>query len=429
MGYWKLPGQYNKLTRDNIARYNAKVGGKAIESVLLNPAAYKADLMNRFRKKGGRIPDYFYSYSDLNSNLLWKKIAGILEEYADQSGFYKDEISNEEYRKSILTPDGKLFALPYYGAHSAFIYNEAHIRKAGFDNPPRDWNELETQALRIKEKGITDVPILVPIHGDGSVETLYALILGMSPKTKSYLFDEDYRTKFEEGSPLFNLLEWLIDGTYRKRIVSRESVAHDVLPGAEQMKKGRFTFIWLPWYLLSYINYPNGRKKSPIKAGLNPGSGYTTCYTRTYTVSLSALKDKTKLPDLLRVLEYFGGKTDENFEPDHDHGEYRITKRLGIELGVPSPIKSLWEDKEYCSALDQWGDIEIYKKQDEKVFNSLNDPYSPPWLAEWDGEWQSAPLRNTVHKVLLRNTGKRDLSSNLGRLSRSWNELRKKYTK
>jgi len=429
MGYWKLPGQYNKLTRDNISRFNAKSGRKTIESVLLNPTAYKKDLLSRFRK-GGRAPDYFYSYSDLNSNLLWKKIAGVLEDYFEDSKFYKDEISNKEYRKSVLNEDGKLFALPYYGSHSAFIYNEAHIKKAGFDEPPRDWNELEQQALKIKEKGIADAPILVPIHGDGSVETLYAVLLGMNEKSNSYLFDEDQRAKFDqEGSALFNVLDWMIQGIYRKRIVSRECVAHDVLPGAQQMKKGRFTFIWLPWYLLSYINYPNGRTRSPIKEGLNPGSGITTCYTRTYTVSLSALRDKTKQSGLWRVLEYFGGKTNENLESDREHGEYRVAKRLGTELGIPSPIKSLWDDQEYCSALDRWGDMEIYKRQDENVFNSLNDPYSPPWLAEWDGEWQSAPLRNTVHRILLKEMSKRDLLSSLSNLSKSWNEFRKKYSR
>jgi hypothetical protein len=434
MGYWKLPGQYNKLTRDNIANYNMKRGKKIIESVQLNPNAYRADLLGRFESINGknkrprRVPDFFYSYSDLNSNLRSKGVVGVLEDHVPDSKFYKNQISNNEYRKSILTSKGKLFALPYYGAHSAFIYNESHIQKAGFSEPPKDWEELTEQALRIKKLGISKTPIVVPLHGDGSVETLYALILGMNPKSTSYLFDKDSHPKFDaEGSPLYVVLKWLIHGIYQERIVSRRSVSLDVLPAAQQMKKGHFSFVWLPWYLLSYINYPDGRIKSPIKEGMNPGYGYTTCYTRTYAVAFKALRNKKLLPELWQVLEYFGGKTDEGFRPNRNQGKYRVAYRLALELGIPSPLDELWKDEKYCQALDRWGDIKVYKQQDAQVFNSLNDPNSPPWLAEWDGEWGHAPLRNIVHRILLKNMGSSELLSNLRSLARSWEALRAKY--
>jgi hypothetical protein len=425
LGYWELPEEYVSLIRKTVDDYNNRASaGPKIASTSLDPLRYYADLSRRFR--AGRPPDLFYSYSDLNSKLLAKGWTGLMEDFIPESSRYKGEISSEQYLRSILSKDGRLFSMPYYSSHTAFLYNEKHLARAGFSEPPRDWNELEEQAIRVREKGICPAPILVPLHGDGSVETLYSVILGYNPPSKSYLFDESDSPMFDQvNSPLYNVMRWLGDGIYRTRIVSRKTVAYDVIPAGEAMKRGEFTFVWVPWYNLPHINHPHGRKGSSIKQAINPGYGYTTCYIRTYTASIGALTGG-RVAGLWRILQYLGGKTNDDLEPDLMNGRFRTAKRLALEIGVPSPYDALWEDREYCAALDRWGSVETYKEQDKKVYNSLNDPNSPPWLADWNGEWAPAPLRNTVHSILWRNMDGRQTLESLRKLAAIWKEMKKR---
>jgi multiple sugar transport system substrate-binding protein len=427
LGYWELPEEYVKLIRKVVNDYNKASSDPKLTSTSLDGLHYYRDLSKRFR--AGGAPDMFYCYSDLNSKLLWKGWTGLLEDFIPESANYKDEISSEQYLKSIFSKDGRLFSIPYYSSHTAFLYNEKHLQRVGFSEPPKDWNQLEELATRLRDRGICKTPVLVPLHGDGSVETLYSVILGFNPPSKSYLFDESDAPVFDQvNSPLYNVMKWLVDGIYRKRMVSRQTVAYDVIPAGEAMKRGEFTFVWVPWYNLPHINHPNGRKWSSIKQAVNPGYGYTTCYIRTYTASIDALKGGSqRLAGLWRVLQYLGGKTNERLEPDFKRGTFRTAKRLALEIGVPSPYDALWEDEEYCSALDRWGDVQTYKEQDKRVYNSLNDPNSPPWLAEWNGEWAPAPLRNTVHSILWRDMSGPEILGALKKLAGKWNELKRNY--
>ena len=61
--------------------------------------------------------------------------------------------------------NGKLYGLPYYVGHMAFLYNEEHLEKAGIGAPPKTWDEVVQQSLQIKSKGIQEYPYLQFLKG------------------------------------------------------------------------------------------------------------------------------------------------------------------------------------------------------------------------------------------------------------------------
>lgn len=60
----------------------------------------------------------------------------------------------------ITTVDGKTYGMPWLLDQKYFFYNEELLKQAGFNEPPKTWEELLDMAKAIKEKGIVEYPIV-----------------------------------------------------------------------------------------------------------------------------------------------------------------------------------------------------------------------------------------------------------------------------
>lgn len=60
----------------------------------------------------------------------------------------------------ITTVDGKTYGMPWLLDQKYFFYNEELLKQAGFNEPPKTWEELLDMAKVIKEKGIVEYPIV-----------------------------------------------------------------------------------------------------------------------------------------------------------------------------------------------------------------------------------------------------------------------------
>ncbi|WP_239496141.1 extracellular solute-binding protein [Salinicola peritrichatus] len=56
--------------------------------------------------------------------------------------------------------DDKYYGMPWTNDSKLFFYNKAMLSKAGFDHPPRTWQEVADQAETMKEKGIVEYPLV-----------------------------------------------------------------------------------------------------------------------------------------------------------------------------------------------------------------------------------------------------------------------------
>ena len=60
----------------------------------------------------------------------------------------------------ITTVSGKTYGMPWLLDEKYFYYNENLLKQAGFDAPPKTWEELIEQSKAIKEKGVVEYPIV-----------------------------------------------------------------------------------------------------------------------------------------------------------------------------------------------------------------------------------------------------------------------------
>jgi multiple sugar transport system substrate-binding protein len=61
---------------------------------------------------------------------------------------------------NVVTRDGKAYGLPWLLDTKYLFYNKDILKQAGFDNPPKTWEELTMQAKAIKDKGLVEYPIV-----------------------------------------------------------------------------------------------------------------------------------------------------------------------------------------------------------------------------------------------------------------------------
>jgi multiple sugar transport system substrate-binding protein len=58
-----------------------------------------------------------------------------------------------------VTRNGRVYGMPWLMDVKYFMYNKDMLQKAGFNEPPKTWEELMQQAKVIKDKGLAEFPI------------------------------------------------------------------------------------------------------------------------------------------------------------------------------------------------------------------------------------------------------------------------------
>ena len=76
-----------------------------------------------------------------------------------------------------VTRDGKIYGMPWLMDVKYFMYNKDMLQQAGITDPPKTWEELVEQAKTIKDKGITEYPIIWSWNQKEGVVCDYAVLL------------------------------------------------------------------------------------------------------------------------------------------------------------------------------------------------------------------------------------------------------------
>ncbi len=164
--------------------------------------------------------------------------AGYLVDVSDR---ITDKMKADVFKTAwdVVTVDGKVYGLPWLLDQKYFFYNKQILQQAGFNEPPKTWEELIDQAKVIKEKGLVEYPIVwswaqaeaaicdwvTLLYGNGGtfldkdgkpafnneagVQTLTWMLQTMedgytNPASISYL-EEDVRNVFSQGKAAFAL--------------------------------------------------------------------------------------------------------------------------------------------------------------------------------------------------------------------------------
>jgi multiple sugar transport system substrate-binding protein len=390
--------------QDNIRRFERANPDIAIKLADHSWFDYHDIMATKFT--GGSAPDVAYSSDHWLQEWVAAEWIEPIDERCPQLAEYKDEWA--PYAAEGMTLEDKLYGVPYYADLVIFIYNDKMVRQAGFSGPPQTLDELKTQALAMKRKGIAEYPINIPMKKDDpwAIEFLYSLVYGDGGS----LFDDDANPVFNEpGSDAERVLQWLSDARDTWRIsdpASLEMAEPDVV---KAMGAGRHAFTVLAKYNLAELNVGQHKQKGNFKMALMPGKEHSTVgFVRFYSLGKGAVEQgDAAVRAACEFMNYFGGKTG---------GEYRVMKRWALEKGLGFANLPLYEDPAVGEAINKWGNVELEREQAElaRVKEGLT-----PWWGTWD-----IYAREQMHGAIL---GGSTPQQALQRMADRWEELREQH--
>jgi multiple sugar transport system substrate-binding protein len=132
----------------------------------------------------------------------------------------------------ITSVQGKIYGMPWLLDQKYFYYNEELLKQAGFDAPPKTWEELLDQSKAVKDQGIVEYPI---VWSWGQYEAAICDWVTLLFGNGGALMDEAGKPVFNDATGV-NTLTWMVD---RRRwtdqpglgFVRRRGRAQRVLPG------------------------------------------------------------------------------------------------------------------------------------------------------------------------------------------------------
>jgi len=291
-----------------------------------------------------------------------------------------------------------------------FVYNKKMLADAGISTPPTTWKEVTQQALTIKQKGLSAMPVLVGFKaGSWFEEDLFAMIYSEGGK----LFDDKLTAVFDvDKGPVFDVIEWIATAINTDKIMPPKVVDMTAVDVQQAFKNGDAAFVIVPGYMMKEFNTPGISKiAGQATIAMMPGKTHNTDgFTRMYLLGKAAPSDETKKMASIRLIEFFGGRTAVEGVTD-----YHITKRWSVENGLGFAITSLWNDPAIEKAFSRMADTKVMKAQQQLALSKQG--MTAPWFAEWINS-----MRSEVQKAILRQAKTSDVLNSLKTL---WNQLKK----
>lgn len=355
------------------------------------------------------------------------------EDYFPEIRQYLSEFP-EGYRPGLLVKN-KMMGLHKYGAPTLFLYNKDYLSKAGLDEPPKTWEEVRDQALRIKEKGLCDRPCGAFFGSYGFWQTLYAFIAGFASRPEDIpMFDEEANPLFvHEDHPLFKALRFLVKAINVDKVWDPASVTQGEPDDINALGGGAWAFGWMPAYDFASINDPSQKAYPNIKQTLNAGSKYTSCWIRPINITtMAAKRGRDALQGAYEFMIYYSGKVNpETLEPDFKNGIYLVQKEAVIQVGDWTAITEVWSYPDVQEKVRKFADPKMLMEQDKYLFlHQLDpDPYVAPYWAKWSGGFGVGPARSELEALLLgqRGTSDEDIMRSLKTIEEMWLRLKKEH--
>jgi multiple sugar transport system substrate-binding protein len=382
--------------------------------------------LNAFEQKTGIKVDYSNSpWANYRETVVTRFAAGApidvlwvsdswLPEWADAGwlkpiGGYKEltryNSDVTEFCNDSMTYKGQQYGLTYYSDHMAFYYVEDMLKKAGIDAPPQSWDEVTAQALKIKQAGICEYPVMLAL----ARETWLIEFLSTMVYSHGGRFTDD-KGMAAMPTGCLETLQWIVDAVNVHKIVSPGCVETGELSGLKSFSSGNHAFALEPQYRMRTINDPKqsqvgGRVKQVlIPKGAN-GSHATVGWMRFYGMTPRAQQDKARAADAVKLIEWFGGKVD---------GAYAFQKLVFLDIGAGFCTKPLYQDADIRKSYQTYGDPDLIKEQ---AALARKKDVVTTWFGEWNetnGQaWQEAILKKVSPQEALQ------------RSADSWNKLRK----
>jgi len=322
---------------------------------------------------------------------------------------YNDDA--EDFCNDSMTYKGQQYGLTYYTDFMAFLYDEQALKKAGIDNPPRTWDQVTEQCLKIKAAGISEYPLMLALANES---WLMNFLAAMVYSHGGRFTDEKGNSAMQsptEGA--VKALQWVMDAVHKHKIVSPACVETGELTGLKAFQSGNHAFALEPKYRMRPINDPAqsqiaGRCKQALMPRGDSGDHNTVGWMRFHGMSAATAADSKQAELTAKLIEWFGGKA---------NGEYKFQKYLFTDIGAGFGVKSLFNDKDVQASYNSYADVDMIKLQQSMA---LKSDVVTPWYGEWQEThataWQAAIVGQTSAEEAMKKAGD------------AWNSLKKEFS-
>lgn len=316
----------------------------------------------------------------------------------------------EDFCTDSMTYNGRQYGLTYYTDFMAFLYDESKIKEAGFDAPPSTWEEVVEQSLVMKEKGISEYPMMLAMAQESwLIEFMSTLVYSHGGR---FTDDSGAALMQHEKDGATEALQWVVDAVNKHGIVSPACVETGELSGLKAFASGNHAFAMVAKYRLRMLNDPaQSQIAGNVKQALMPkganGDHNTVGWMRFHGMSANTAKNTQQAENTAKLIEWFGGKAND---------AYTFQKLLFLDIGAGFGVKPLFDDPEIQASYNSYGDVGMIKAQ--QALAKKKDVVTP-WFGEWSetngSAWQSAILGNT------------DVKSAVNKSAELWDELKDSY--
>ena len=286
------------LTLPLLASFAGSVLAADTLTVLLPPwGTLPKEMTDRFSKDAGvNLDAQTLGWDDIRTKIITSMVAGTAPADATEvdwswvgqfgsAGWYEpldDKVDkaviSDTPAASIFRYDGKLLAVPYSNDFRVLIYNKAHLDKAGVAAAPKTPDELLAAAKAVKDAGIADYPIGLPLSATEGTSTAWYLL------TKAFggdLFDKDFNPLFtDKDSGGYKALAFEI-GALKDGLIDPAATGLKDVEVQEVFKAGKLTFDVAGWAgnLSVYSDPAKSQVANDVAAALMPS---TTGKSRTF---------------------------------------------------------------------------------------------------------------------------------------------------
>ncbi len=272
--------------------------------------------------------------------------------------------------RQSMTYQGKLYGLPYYTAYFGIIFNEKMAKAAGLEHPPQTYAEWLEQARAVKEKGLSNFPLLWPMKytGWGGMWVINTMVASRGGK----LLDPHLEIT-KEG---LASLTWWAD-TYKEGFSNSDDLALDPNDSARAFMSGDYLSI-LTTNFFAGPQWANNQKTSKIVGAASlvsvPDRHTTVGFARMYSMNGAS----THKPEAWRLLQFLGGKD--------THGRF-VTPEHWVEQGTLTwGYKGIETIPAVAASLRSWGADPANVAANLAAAVPMNQvvPFQAAWYAEWE---------------------------------------------
>jgi multiple sugar transport system substrate-binding protein len=302
--------------------------------------------------------------------------AGLLEPLDGLPGLdeYKKDMNDLCLQSAEF--QGKTWGLPYYQTFFIAAHFEDHFDAGGIEAPPKTYDELVDQALKLKKDGVAEYPILW-MGGMGTQHIMFIYFV-LVHNWGGTVFDKDAKLTLGPGSKAREALAWWQKTFQEWKISAPESLELRFIPATKAFWTEKYSYLMFVHHY--YMSMLNSEVESPIVGRahnwLLPNGGATLGYTDLYTMcSTTGSKEWAWM-----LLQYLGGKTKD--------GQYTIAKKYAIKSMLGTGFDVVNKDPAVLELWRKWTDVDLNLQQGNLA--TAMPVAAPAVMRPWYGKWQDA---------------------------------------